>query len=167
MSCAFHAGLTCMDELVRRGREVIDQNKYMTLATVGPDGLPWATPVFFTPDGYSTLYWASSPTARHSHNVAANPVVSIVVFDSSVAIGSAQAVYMEAETAEVGDDELAERAAFYCRRYPETEDFLDRLTSPDSPFRLYRASVTQHSVLVAGRDPTYGTGVDRRVPVIL
>jgi uncharacterized protein YhbP (UPF0306 family) len=156
-----------MDELVRRGREVIDHNKYLTLATVGLDGVPWASPVFFTPDGYSTLYWASSPETRHSRNIAVNPVVAIVVFDSSVAIGAAQAVYMDAEATEVGDDELAERAEFYCGRYPETRGFLDQLLSPESPFRLYRAMVTQHSVLVAGRDPTYGTGVDRRETVIL
>ena len=29
----------------------------------------------------------------------------------------------------------------------------------------YRATVSEHSVLIAGRDPELGTGVDRREPV--
>ena len=36
---------------------------------------------------------------------------------------------------------------------------------PPSLFRLYRATVAEHYVLIAGRDPELGTGVDRREPV--
>jgi hypothetical protein len=36
---------------------------------------------------------------------------------------------------------------------------------PPSLFRLYRATVSEHSVLIPGRDPELGTGVDRREQV--
>jgi hypothetical protein len=36
---------------------------------------------------------------------------------------------------------------------------------PPSLFRLYRVAVSEHYVLIAGRDPELGTGVDRREPV--
>jgi hypothetical protein len=36
---------------------------------------------------------------------------------------------------------------------------------PPSIFRLYRATVSEHYVLIPGRDPELGTGVDRREPV--
>jgi hypothetical protein len=156
-----------MDEFKELARTLIDTNKYMTLATVGPDGVPWPTPVFFTPDGYSTMYWASSPETRHSRNVAHNPNVGIVVFDSGVPIGGAQAVYMQAVTEIVPEPELADRAAFYCDRYAETRSFAEELLHPDSLFRLYRARVSQHSVLVRGGHPTYGTGADRRLEIDL
>ena len=39
-----------MEEIKQRARNVIDTNKYLTLATVSADGQPWATPVFFKPD---------------------------------------------------------------------------------------------------------------------
>ena len=156
-----------MEEIKQRARNVIDTNKYLTLATVGADGQPWATPVFFTPDGYSTLYWASGPDTRHSVNIARDSRVGITVFDSSVPIGGAQAVYMQASAAIVPDDELADRGAFYCGRYPETEAFLEDLLKPDSLFRLYRATVHRHWALVRGGDPTYGTGIDRRLEVDL
>ncbi len=48
----------------------------------------------------------SSPTARHSENIAVRPEVSIVVFDSTVPIGGAEAVYMSGSAALVPDDEL-------------------------------------------------------------
>jgi uncharacterized protein YhbP (UPF0306 family) len=154
-----------MDELAQHARRIIDTNKYLTLATVGTDGLPWASPVFFTPDGYSDLYWASAPDTQHSRNLAHRPDVAIVVFDSTVPIGGAQAVYMRALVTMVPDDDLAERAAFYCARVPETRSFLDELLRPSSLFRLYHATVSEHSVLVRGGDPKYGTGADNRIVV--
>jgi hypothetical protein len=36
---------------------------------------------------------------------------------------------------------------------------------PPSLFRLYRADVSEHYVLIRGRDPELGTGVDRREQV--
>jgi hypothetical protein len=38
---------------------------------------------------------------------------------------------------------------------------------PPSLFRLYRATAVEHFVLVRGRDPNRGTGVDRREQVAL
>ena len=31
----------------------------MTLATADADGVPWASPVWYAPDGYSELLWVS------------------------------------------------------------------------------------------------------------
>ena len=38
-------------DLDRSARRIIDANSYMTLATADADGRPWATPVWFAPDG--------------------------------------------------------------------------------------------------------------------
>ena len=83
------------EELASRARAVIDANKYIVLGTADPDGHPWVTPVYFTPDGYSDFYWTSSPDAKHSGNLANRPELSIVIFDSQVPIGGATAVYGE------------------------------------------------------------------------
>src|SRR5690242_7901171 len=92
-----------LDEMARR---VIDGNPYMTLATVEPDGSPRLSPVYFTPARYTDLYWVSSPDAHHSRNVLARPDVRIVIFDSSVAVGHAEAVYISARAREIPEDEL-------------------------------------------------------------
>ena len=62
----------------------------MTLATADAEGHPWASPVWFAPDGYRELLWVSAPGARHSLNIATRREVSVVIFDSGVA--PAQAV---------------------------------------------------------------------------
>jgi nitroimidazol reductase NimA-like FMN-containing flavoprotein (pyridoxamine 5'-phosphate oxidase superfamily) len=155
------------ERLSARARAVIDANKYLTLSTADADGRPWATPVYFTPDGYTDLYWVSSPEARHSRNIAARPEVAVVVFDSQVPIGGAEAVYLAATAGPVPDDELERCARLYSSRLPELKDFPpDELRAP-ATFRLYRATVTEASVLVRGGDPELGTGVDSRLVVDL
>jgi nitroimidazol reductase NimA-like FMN-containing flavoprotein (pyridoxamine 5'-phosphate oxidase superfamily) len=151
--------------LDRRAAAVIEANKYMTLGTVDADGLPWVTPVYFTPDGHSDFYWASAPEAQHSKNIAITPDVSIAIFDSSVRIGGASAVYLRARASVVPDDELDACATLYTSRYPELRAYgVDELRAP-ADLRLYRARATAHWVLVRGSDPDFGTGIDSRRPV--
>ncbi len=149
--------------LDRRAAAVIEANKYMALGTVGADGLPWVTPVYFTPDGHDTFYWASSPNSLHSRNLAERPDVSIAIFDSTVPIGGASAVYFRAQAALVPDDELEACATLYSSRYTELRAFTAEELRDD--LRLYRARATEHWILVTGRDPEYGTGLDSRRPV--
>jgi nitroimidazol reductase NimA-like FMN-containing flavoprotein (pyridoxamine 5'-phosphate oxidase superfamily) len=87
-------------------RKVIDSNSYMTLGTAGADGHPWVTPVWFASEGYEHFHWVSSPEARHSRNVAARPEVAITIFDSTVPVGGAQAVYMSGRAEELTDIDL-------------------------------------------------------------
>jgi nitroimidazol reductase NimA-like FMN-containing flavoprotein (pyridoxamine 5'-phosphate oxidase superfamily) len=151
--------------LDQRGVAVIEANKYMTLGTVDADGLPWVTPVYFTPDGHTDFYWVSSPDSEHSLNIARNGNVSIAIFDSSVAVGKASAVYLRAHAGLVPDDELEHGAAFYSARLAGLRSFTpDELRAP-ADLRLYRARATAHWLLIRGRDPEYGTGTDSRHPI--
>jgi nitroimidazol reductase NimA-like FMN-containing flavoprotein (pyridoxamine 5'-phosphate oxidase superfamily) len=68
----------------------------MVLGTADEAGVPWVTPVWYAQSGYRRFIWVSSPDRRHSRNVKARPDVSIVIFDSQVAVGSALAVHMSA-----------------------------------------------------------------------
>ncbi|WP_030158129.1 pyridoxamine 5'-phosphate oxidase family protein [Glycomyces sp. NRRL B-16210] len=155
------------ERLEALARDIVDANKYMTLATADEDGSPWASPVFFTPKGYGELYWVSSPTARHSLNLAERSAVAIVVFDSQAAIGEAGAVYMRGDAAEVPEEEIPAAAERYASRYPELKYFAPGELTGAAPYRLYRAEVTEHSVLIRGGDPEFGTGVDTRRKVSL
>lgn len=152
---------------VDNARLVIDSNKYMTLGTTRDDGSPWVTPVYYTPDGYHRLYWVSNPDSMHSRNIAARPRVHIVVFDSSVRIGGAEAVYMEADTELVPETELAACARHFSGRFPELREFGPEKLTGSEPFRLYRANVRNHEILVRGSDPLRGKGTDSRFPVVV
>jgi pyridoxine/pyridoxamine 5'-phosphate oxidase len=148
-------------------RTVIDSNRYMALGTADPDGHPWVTPVWFASEDYKHFHWVSSPDARHSRNVAARPEVAIAIFDSTVPVGGAQAVYMSGRAEELTDTELERGIEVFGRLSAadvgRTWGWDD--VQPPSLFRLYRAAVSEHYVLIPGRDPEHGTGVDRREQV--
>ena len=81
-------------------RAIIDAQQYMTIATADVDGTPLASPVWYAHDGYSRFLSASKPGSRHSKNISARPQVGIAIFDSSVAIGQGQGVYISATATE-------------------------------------------------------------------
>src|SRR3954449_6416881 len=93
-------------DLDAMARRVIDHNHYMTLATVGPDGRPRVSPLYYSAARYTDFYWVSSPDARHSRNIAHSPEIEIVIDDSSVPVGETAAVYIGAHARDVADDEL-------------------------------------------------------------
>ena len=154
-------------QLVEMAKRVIDGNRYMTIASVGDDGRPWATPVYFSPGGYRDMYWISSPEANHSRNIAARPDVSIVVFDSQVPIGGAEAVYMQAHAEQVTEPTDEQCAVAFRPRFEGVKHFRPDELTGSAELRLYRAQVTQHWVLIRGSDPVWGRGIDSRLPVEL
>jgi nitroimidazol reductase NimA-like FMN-containing flavoprotein (pyridoxamine 5'-phosphate oxidase superfamily) len=85
------------EELSASARAIIDANRYMTLGTADASGAPWVSPVWYATEDYRAFLWVSDPEARHSRNVAARPLVSIVIFDSQVPVGGGQAVYRPRE----------------------------------------------------------------------
>jgi len=136
-------------------RAIIDGGVFMTLATADADGVPWASPVWFAPDGYSELLWVSDPNARHSRNIAVRPQIAIVIFDSRQTPGDVQALYMEARAEQSGDEGLD---VFNARGAAQglSEWGPEKVREP-ARHRLYRAVVSGHWVL---RDD-----IDERVPV--
>jgi len=155
------------ERLIDLARTIIDSNQYMVLGTADRAGHPWVSPVWFASEDYKHFHWVSSPEARHSANVAGRPQVAIAIFDSTVAVGGAQAVYMSGRAEELTGAEL-ERGIQIFGRLSEADVGrrwgLDDV-GPPSLVRLYRATVSEHYVLIPGSHPELGTGVDRREPV--
>jgi len=128
---------------------IIDANAYMTLATADADGTPWASPVWFAADRYRQLLWVSRPAARHSRNVAARPDVGIVIFDSTVPEGQAQAVYLDARAEPAAEADLPRLMAVYSERSVARFDTpwpVAKVTG-EAPLRLYVATVREVFVL--------------------
>ena len=126
---------------------IIASTDYMTLATADADGVPWATPVWFAPDGERGLLWLSRPDARHSRNLLAQPRLSIVIFDSRVSSEEAAAVYFDAVAEQVDDG--IETYHAYSVEHGRGEWRRADISAP-SPLRLYRAEVTERWLLSAG-----------------
>ena len=144
-------------------RAIVDDNRYMVLGTADASGKPWATPVYYAPDGYRVFYWVSALERTHSRNVADRPDIAIVIFDSQVPIGEGQAVYMAAVGAELTGDELARGIEIFSRVSAShgAKPWTLEDVRPPAALRLFRATVAQHWVLDPDRRP------DQRTPVEL
>jgi hypothetical protein len=158
-------------DLAAVAREIIDTNAYMTLATADEHGQPWASPVFYWVDGYTDFYWMSATDVVHSRNVAVRPRVSIVIFDSRAAEGTAVPVYMSALAEQVADADVERAVAFFPGPGPRGGCPVSaaELRAP-APYRLYRASVTETSMLCPrGSAPCveHGRAYDHRTAVTL
>ena len=141
--------MTSQHELASIARAVIEANSYMTLATADSAGLPWPSPVWYAHSGYRQFFWVSSPAARHSRNLAGRPQAGIVIFDSHVPAGTAQAVYLTATAAATTPDELLPGIEVFSAR---SQALGNRPWSPGevcapASLRLYRASVSELFVI--------------------
>jgi nitroimidazol reductase NimA-like FMN-containing flavoprotein (pyridoxamine 5'-phosphate oxidase superfamily) len=146
------------DDPIAAARAVIDANSYMTLGTADESGRPWVSPVWFAHSDYREFFWVSSPTARHSRNLASRPEVSIVIFDSQVPVGGAQAVYVSASAEELVGEAFESGIAAFSRK--SEVDGLPAWSRDDvegpAKHRFYRAVAAEHFILGAG---------DQRIPV--
>jgi nitroimidazol reductase NimA-like FMN-containing flavoprotein (pyridoxamine 5'-phosphate oxidase superfamily) len=151
-----------MGDLDAVARGILDDNRYMALGTADETGRPWVSPVYYAPDGYRTFYWVSSPERRHSRNVVVRPEVSIVVFDSQVAIGEGQAVYMAGTAGELTGEELERGIETFSRvsQRHGAKAWTIEDVRPPAALRLYRAIVSEHWVLDPEKRPDERTPVD-------
>jgi pyridoxine/pyridoxamine 5'-phosphate oxidase len=149
-------------DLAAAAREIVDSNRYMTLATADRSGRPWVSPVWYASVDYTTFHWVSSPDATHSRNLLARPEVSIVIFDSQVPVGQGQAVYMAATAEELTGIDLQRGIEIFSQvsQSQGAAAWSGEDVNPPALHRLYRATATEHSML----DKTV-SGVDQRTPV--
>jgi general stress protein 26 len=156
--------MSTTDDLAATARRVIDENHYMTLATVNEDGGPRVSPVYYTPARYTDFYWVSSPDARHSRNIDTRPGVEIVIFDSSVPVTNTAAVYLQARARAIEDHELESVIDEAFRTTAGARAFARVELQGKAPLRLYVAHATHTEVHVPGRHPLNATGIDTRMP---
>jgi uncharacterized protein YhbP (UPF0306 family) len=147
-------------EAAAHARRIIDTFMYLTIATADDDGRPWASPVWFAPASPTEFLWASDPHARHSRNIATRADVALVIFDSTVPIGGAEAVYVEAMAQELRGVDLKQAVTIYSHRSQDVgaPEWTLADVTPPARFRLYRATASAIFVLDSG---------DRRIEVNL
>ena len=142
------------DDDAALARRVLDDGRYLVLATADADGTPWPTPVWFAREGRE-LVWVSRLGTRHSTNVAGRSAVGIVIFETPVpAGGRPRAVYAEATASEVPETDLDRCLGIFDRRSraegmgPWTPE---RVAAP-AELRLFHAVVARFFVLEPDRD---------------
>jgi general stress protein 26 len=119
---------------------LLDTVRYVSVATVNPDGLPWNTPVAAYFDDNLNMYWASWTGNRHSKNIARNGQAVSVVFDSTPATPATEGkgLYLQQSVHCITDKkELAEALEVYGDRLDNSGRLAD--FSGKRPRRIYKA----------------------------
>jgi uncharacterized protein YhbP (UPF0306 family) len=159
--------LDSQQDLSNIARAIIDSILYMALGTADESGQPWVSPVYFACEKYREFYWMSSPEVRHSQNILLRPQISIVIFDSRVAVGMGQAVYMSAVAEQLTGADLDQGIQIYNGRFQNPAEREERgvrtIMAEDvqapGVYRLYRAVAQEHWVLDPGGHPDHRTAV--------
>jgi len=139
-------------------QSLLRQMPYVTVATTCLDGTPWNSPVVGYFDSHLNLYWSSDTLSQHSRNIATQPVIFVVLYDSSLPLGEGVGLYLRMEAKELTGEAETERATkIYLDRYGE--DGHDPFIG-DCPRRIYKATPVQVWTNIAGR--RRGHFVDKR-----
>lgn len=83
---------------IARAKELLKTVRHAAIATINRDGSPHNTPVFGSWDDEFNFYWASGPQTQHSQNIAQDPRVFIVLFDS---MNQGGGLYVQAKATEL------------------------------------------------------------------
>lgn len=151
-----HPGATV--DLESRALRLLEEVRYLTLATAGSDGRPWAATVWYAvlpgspgplPRG---LVWCSHPAARHSVDLAARPEVGIAIQDTTQPANRGEGLQLAAVAEAVPDDRVDEAVAAFSRAslaaggpaWTRTD-----LEQPDGP-RIYLARIERLLLLGGG-----------------
>jgi nitroimidazol reductase NimA-like FMN-containing flavoprotein (pyridoxamine 5'-phosphate oxidase superfamily) len=150
--------------LADEAHRTLDRITYAVLATVSADGRPWNAPLYVAFDRRA-FYWSSHRDAQHSRNIAVNPSVMLVVFDSTLSDASGHGVYVRASAHELIDAASIERAllALAARRNEPVRP-VDDFRGPHAQ-RVYEAVTEEVWTNVLQRQGVYY--FDQRVPIEL
>ena len=92
-----------LSSLERTAIKIIKDIKYLNLATITPDGLPWNSAVFTAFDEDLNFYFLSWKENQHSINIRNNPKAFVTIYDSTVPPSSGVGVYLEGEVEEMSN----------------------------------------------------------------
>jgi uncharacterized protein YhbP (UPF0306 family) len=144
---------------------ILAANRYLVLGTADDNGDPWVSPVFFVLVDSNRVVWVSSPDSRHSRNIAGRAAVAITVFDSTVDVGQAQAVYFDADAARASSNETDAALQSLNARLPPAKQLSPDDIHPRGPMVIYRADVRHRYILVRGGNSQFGNTLDMTVEI--
>lgn len=99
--------------------EIIKNNQYMSLATVGKDNFPWISPVAYAYDEKWNFYFVTIPSSKHGLNFNINNHIVAAIFDSTQKLGQGVGLQIEGRVEDVGLTNLPIALSnLYNRKYP-------------------------------------------------
>lgn len=127
-------------DLSKRAKEIIENIRYITIASVTEDGMPWNSPVFAAYDKNYNFYFGTHTDSQKARNIKNNPNVFLAIYDSTVPPGTGEGVYIQATIQQIND--LGEIKRLYKEiLMPRHDNHFWEIEAlyGDGPVRLYKA----------------------------
>lgn len=93
-------------DIYEMAREIIKDNKFLSLATVDNDGNLWSTPLSYSYDENYNFYFTSELDSQHIINIIDNPNVSFTIFDSTRRVSDVDGLQIRGIVGEVDKENL-------------------------------------------------------------
>ncbi|XVS61958.1 pyridoxamine 5'-phosphate oxidase family protein [Actinosynnema sp. CA-299493] len=129
-----------------RTRRLLDEAKYLTLATVSPDGTPWSAVLQYAWLAEPLrLLFGSAVQSRHSRDIAVRPQVSGTLFTAKTGGGltAVDGAQFSGTCTELRDEDVERfHSSFYDAVLPDPQDrarwtLPSSQLAPPAPHRLY------------------------------
>lgn len=105
-----------MSALPEKVLDYLKARHAMSIASCGAEGV-WAATVFYVHDGF-TLYFLSSPTTRHSRNIAHDARIAITIQEDCADWHEIKGIQAEGRAVEIGGAEENRARELYGEKYP-------------------------------------------------
>jgi uncharacterized protein YhbP (UPF0306 family) len=126
-------------KLLTQAHQILQTERFCTLATVDQSGCPWASPLLYGYDAALTLYWSSAIASRHSINLQQTQGrCAVTMFDSHASPGAIAGLFLTGLADQVPDDQVPQAMEHLFvrmdrRPHRTAADYLG-----DSPRRFYQ-----------------------------
>lgn len=147
----------------QKAESILFHNKYMVVSTSDSEGNPWGAAVFYVLDEKYNFYFLSAIDSLHAKNAMETHKVSLVIFDSTVSLGSYDEVQAEGKISTISGTELKKGIDLYCKKLfpgstvPPTDRYKPSDYGEGAEFRFFKVVISK----------AFTTGPDRRVQVNL
>jgi uncharacterized protein YhbP (UPF0306 family) len=151
-------------------RDIIKNNRFLSLATRNSSGEVWATPLSYSIDGEYNFYFTTAVDSIHINHIRENPYVAFAIFDSTRCVSAIDGVQIKGIVGEVERERLPEIVKqYYLQVFPDTKE-RSEWEAPwehftEAEFPVYR--FFQIMPLEIYKRDTDNDTVDRRVKIEL
>jgi general stress protein 26 len=128
------------NDFEERAKNIISRICYVTLATVTGQGLPWNSPVFAAYDTEYNFYFGTHKGSQKAKNIASNPNLFLVIYDSTAAAGTGEGVYIQAKAVALNNDDDIQAAHELLSSRHEVPYWKLEEFGSDSPLVLYKVT---------------------------
>lgn len=155
-------------EVNKIATKILAENKYLSLATSGKQGV-WISPLFYVTDKEHNLYFISAKDSLHAQNVETHPQVAVAIFNSTLPPEEVNGIQASGIASKLKLREVAKAIEIiYSYKFAEIlksrfQDYRNPLSYTKlTKFRIYKIELSEVFVL----DPDE-TKADTRIRVSL